>query len=146
MTVYGAHLIRITPWMHWKASSTYTVTRTVDSAALSMGYALCDAASSTGKHIEWDVALVSGTWRLSVIYRKSTAGGIVTPSLNAVDLATQDTYNGSTTLNNVTQWSSIAIAADAVVELKFRTDTKHASASDYDVPGIQAISLLRTGD
>lgn len=145
MAVYGSHLINIIPWMHWKASSTYALSRWNSSQSLSMGYLYADAAGATGKHVEWDVGLVAGTWRLTLIYIKATSGGIITPSLNGVDLATFDDYNSYTTYNNVYQASGIAVASDGVVELKFRSDTKHASSSNYMLYGLQAISLLRTG-
>ena len=143
MTVYGAPLINIMPWTQWKASSTYTMVRYADSAALGTGYQWCQAGTVPSKHIEWDVALIAGTWRLTLIWLRDSASGILTPSLNGVDLATLDLY-GSGTFNMVTQWSSIAVAANSVVELKFRTDSKNGASSNYNfVP--QGISLLRTG-
>lgn len=143
MTAYSPWHIDIAPWAQWKSSSTYTLTRTNHSSYLGMGYLYCDAAGASGKHIEWDVGLGAGTWQLTLIYTKYTNYGILIPSIDGVDLASLDCYNSGASTNLANQWSGITVASSGIKELKFRTDTKNASSSDYDLL-LQWITLMRT--
>ncbi len=144
MTEYGPHHIDIFPWMKWKASSNYSsITRVVDSTSLGMGR-MTAADGSASKHVEWDVALISGTWTFTLIYTKVNSAGILTPSLDGSDLSTLDMYNSTNSLNLVQQWTGISISTGGVKELKFRTDTKNASSSNYNL-FIQLINFTRTG-
>ena len=144
MATYSSPHIDIAPWMDWKSSSTLTPARTNSTNALGMGFQDTDAGGVSGKHIEWDVALTAGTWTLTTIYLKQAHGGIATPSLDGVDLATFDSYSASLVWNSVAQVTNISVATDGIKELKYRTDTKNASSSDYDL-GIIWITLTRTG-
>jgi len=108
-----------------------------------MGVLDLDANSVTGRYVTYDVALDAGTWTLTVIYQKNTDCGVVTPSLGGSDLSTVDMYAASAD-DQVSQWTGITVATAGVYELKFRTDSKNASASDYDLM-LQLITLTRTG-
>ena len=144
MTTYAPRHVDIWPWTKWKNSTFTTTVRTYDTASLGMGYLQCTSAGS-GCYISWDVALDSGTWSLSWIRGGGTAGGIVTASLDAVDLSpTVDHYSGSSLKNQVSQWTGITVASAGVFELKFRTDSKHASSTGYNC-AFHLLTLTRTG-
>lgn len=143
MAQYGHWHIDIIPWMRWKSSTTMSPTRTNDSTALGMAYANA-AAGVAGAHIEWDAALTDGTWTLTVIYAKGPASGIITASIDGVDLApTFDAYAAAGTFNQVVQWTGIVVSTAGNKEVKFRADTKNASSSNYGFAP-QLINFTRT--
>lgn len=144
MATYAPYHVDIALWMDWKSSSTYTITRINNSTHLGMGRLNCDAASATGKHIEWDVALAAGTWTLTLIYCLDNNAGVLTPSIDGTDLSTIGMYSASFTPNTVAQWTGITIGSAGIKEIKMRTDSKHASSGDYDIYP-QWITLTRTG-
>lgn len=141
MAQYGYWHIDIFPWMNWKSSSTAGSTRTNTSSALGMGYLV--TATSINQHIEWDVPLTTGTWTLTLIWRSGTGNAIITPSIDGVDLATFDGYEAAPVQNKVTQWTGISIITDGIKEIRFRGDSKNASASGYAIQP-QLINFTRT--
>lgn len=143
MTTFAPRHCDIWPWMNWKASTFNATTRTNGSGYLGMGVLDLDANSTTGCYISYEVALDAGTWTLTLIYQKNVDCGIVTPSLGGSDLSTVDTYAASAD-DQVAQWTGITVATAGVYTLKFRTDSKHASSSDYDLM-LQLVTLTRTG-
>lgn len=143
MTTYAPRHCDIWPWTDWYSSTFTSATRTNGSGYLGMGALDLNANSTTGCYISYNVALDAGTWTLTVIYQKNTDCGIVTPSLGGTDLSTLDTYASSAD-DQVGQWTGITVGAAGVYELKFRTDSKNASASDYDLM-LQLVTLTRTG-
>ena len=143
MATYAPRHVDIWPWTKWKAHTFNAATRTNGSGYLGMAVLDLDANSATGCYVTYDVALDAGTWTLTVIYQKNTDCGVVTPSLGGSDLSTVDTYAASAD-DQVAQWTGITVATAGVYELKFRTDSKHGSSSDYDLM-LQLVTLTRTG-
>lgn len=142
MTTFAPRHVDLWPWSAWKSSTFDSTVRTADTAALGLGYLQCNATTS-GKALIYDVALDAGTWSLNLIRGRGTASGIITPSIGGVDLSTVDAY-GAAARNIVNTITGITIAAPGVYEMKFRTDTKNASATAYNC-AFFLITLTRTG-
>lgn len=143
MAFIGPAHIDIIPWNNYKAVSGFTPARTQSSAALTGG-ALTGSSSTAGNYVTWDVPLMAGTWTVTLLYSKSTAAGVITASLDGVDLSgTVDGYNGSTTYSNVNQWTGVSVATGGVKEFKLRCDTKNGSSSSY-YPRPQLITFTNT--
>lgn len=133
-------------WGAWDATSGATLTRTQNSAYLSGGVGENSAANADdGDTISWYVACDSGTYSLMVIDNPSTNRGIFTITLGPVTVAAaHDMYNNPFVANRVTTYTGIIVATPGVKELKFTTNGKNASSTDYAI-SIQLISLVRTG-
>lgn len=130
MATIGPAHIDIVGWGNVKAASG-AMTRTQSSAALTGGYSYA-AGGAVNNYMTWDVPLIAGTWTVTFIYHAYSDRGIVTASIDGVDLSpTVDQYNVATTPNNVAQWTGVSVATPGVKEFKLRAASKNASASAY---------------
>jgi hypothetical protein len=86
----------------------------------------------------------AGTWTLKLLYTASNGGGIFTVSVDGSSIGTIDSYNGSTTYNNVGTIAGWTVATAGVYALNLKMATKHASSSSY-FGFVQAIAAYRTG-
>lgn len=92
--------------------------------------------------VSFKVGLVAGTYSLIVIYAKSTDTAIIQVNLNGVQIASIDSYNGSTTRENVSRTNSISVS-NGLVNLQIKANGKNASSSSYKVL-IQGIAIVKT--
>lgn len=128
-------------------TSSGTLVRTpLTSASFSMGYG--DIGSQYDWR-EWNVPVEAGTYALHIVHRKTPASGIVTVSIDGVDLGTPgsggvDWYGTSATANNRVIWSGITVGATGVIAVRLRVDSKNGSSSSYAAE-VQAWELVRTG-
>jgi len=95
--------------------------------------------------MKFTAMLEEGTYDLTVLYRKSTAGGIQHWIIDgAEDAQTIDTYATSGTLNNETT-ISVAIVGSGQHEIKCKMSSKNASSSNYE-NAVSMFKMVRTGD
>ncbi len=112
-------------------------------ASSSQMYAVVAFGSGVGHYYQWSTRLTGGTWAMHLLFGRTTTGGIITPSVAGVDLATIDTYNSSTTPNIPATYSGLVVASSAVVPIRFRVDAKNPSSSAYE-SRINGLWLERT--
>lgn len=143
MATIGPAHIDIVGWGNWKTTSGVTTPgRTQASTALTGGK-FSAASWAVNNYITWDVPLVAGTWTVTLIHGKTTDAGILTASLDGVDLTgTSDAY-AATAYNTVQQWTGVSVTTGGVKEFKVRADTKNASSSSYALP-VQSITFTNT--
>lgn len=72
----------------------------------------------------------NGTYTITLWYTKSTAGGIVTPSIDASALSTIDTFNGSTLNNQATSYTNQALSGGSHT-FDFKVASKNASSTNF---------------
>jgi len=129
-TVGPAH-IDIVPWGNVKATSG-GMTRGQSSVYLTGGIAA--SAATVDNYMAWDVPLVAGTWTVTIGYYKDTNKGVITASLDGVDLSpTVDGYAAASSFNTVAQWTGVSVASGGVKEFRLRSASKNASSSAYGV-------------
>lgn len=116
-------------------------TNTVNTSAIRNGFRVSSGAQNDAT--AYDVTLAAGTWSIEVLHVKGTDTGTYSVQLGGVEKGTIDGYNGSTTYNNRTTISSIAVASTGKVRLSLVMATKNASSSSY-YGRIQHIQLRRT--
>lgn len=145
MATVAPYHIDINPWLGWN-SMTFggSNVRPNRTTSLGMAYMGFRANSVTGCYVTWDVPMAAGTWTITYIGLKDNNAGIITPSLDGVDLSTLDMYSGSNVENFVNQWTGISVATTGIKTLKLRTDSKNASSGNYNIDTIW-ITLTRTG-
>lgn len=93
---------------------------------------------------EWNVPMEAGTWTLTVVYMKTPAGGVVTPSIDGTDLTTFDTKLASGVPDYIYQASGITVTSTGVKALRFRCDSTFATESPYYQARLQGWELVRT--
>ena len=99
---------------------------------------------ANGNYFGYKVALAAGTWRLDVIYRKSTDGGIWQPKLDGTNVGSGvDSYAAATAYNNLHAVTGISVTAAGMKELRLELTGKHASSTAY-LMVLQSITLART--
>jgi len=86
-----------------------------------------------GDALDFQVYLAAGTYSLSVLYRKTTAAGIVEfyNTTDANSIGTIDAYAAAATNNNLTTLTSYAVATSGLKTIRMRSTTKNASSSNY---------------
>ena len=130
MATIGPAHIDIVGWGNAKAASPNPMTRLQSASMLTGGYTY--GASTVNNYMTWDVPLVAGTWTVTVIYATENNRGVITGSIDGVDLSpTVDAYSAGATSNVVTQWTGVSVASSGVKEFKLRAASKNASSSAY---------------
>lgn len=104
---------------------------------------LYNSTTAQNDEINWKLWLTAGTWTMWVTYDKQTNCGINAVTLGGTSIATIDGYNGSTTHQNISKTTGIAVASTGVYTLRFLISTKNASSSNYTWL-INAIDFTRT--
>lgn len=131
MATIGPAHIDIVPWGNVKATSG-GMTRGQSSVYLTGGIAA--SAATVDNYMAWDVPLVAGTWTVTIGYYKDTNKGVITASLDGVDLSpTVDGYAAASSFNTVAQWTGVSVASGGVKEFRLRSASKNASSSAYGV-------------
>lgn len=143
MTTFAPRHVDIWPWTR-TFSEVGTWTRTLSSSQLGMGQYDNATSHAINDEVVYNVALDAGTWTLTVIGQTRSTGGISTVYLDATSLGTLDLYSASTTNNVVKQITGFTVSAPGVYALKFKVESKNASASEYRFIA-QLITLTRTG-
>lgn len=102
-----------------------------------------NANADQNAYIEWSVLLAAGTWTIRFLYESSTAGGIVTATLDGASVGTVDTYAASSANNVVASITGITVASSGHKLARFAVLSKNgSSASYYFLP--QSIQFQRT--
>lgn len=106
-------------------------------------------SDAINEYTEYKVWLTQGTYTMSMVSVNGTSGGIATLTIDGgSSLGTVDTYNGSTTYNNVGTITSINVATTGIHTIRLTAATKNASSGGYnlDVAWIQFRKTSTTGE
>lgn len=128
MAVIGPWHIDVAPWMR-AYSSVGSWTRTANSSNFTGAVYLSDG--TLDNEIVYNVPLLAGTWTVSVIGITNSDYGISTVYFDGSSVGTMDWYSAGSTNNVVKSITSISQGSDAIVAVKFKMATKHASSSSY---------------
>lgn len=115
------------------------------SQLISSSYPFAQVCTATvqNNYVEWERVLGAGTWSMRVQHATTSGGGIITPSIDGVDLSTIDTYSAGSVFTAQTTITGIVIATTGAKLIRFRVNTKNASSSAYD-QRIAAVTFTRT--
>ena len=101
------------------------------------------SSSSIDQYAEWQLPMTAGTWRLDGFVLQTTDSGIITASVDGVDLAgTVDLYASSTGLRLIA-WTGIVVSTTGTHNLRLRSNSKNASSSGYRLY-VRDFTLSRT--
>lgn len=127
--IYGPEEIYIYPFLGDIVNVNWS-TIAIDAAQLFRAYRGSSGAQNA--EIEFDFALIAGTWTLEIIGMTSSAAGIITVYLDGVSKGTIDQYQaGAITYNSKKTVTGIVVAATGKKRLKLKMETKHASSTGY---------------
>lgn len=112
------------------------------SSSKEFGGAYENSSAASGNYVEWaNVPLFAANAKVNFLYTKSSNGGIVKVFWNGSELGTLDTYNASTTYNNVATVDLGTVTAGRGT-LRLISDTKNASSSAYKI-SVQQIEVVQ---
>lgn len=103
----------------------------INSSSVNNGYRSSALAGNATSWLEWDVPLGAGDWSLRVIYTSSHDAGIMTFSVDGVDIGSVDTYEPSIVNNRQATLSGIHIHGSGSHVLKVRLDQKNPASSNF---------------
>jgi len=101
-----------------------------------------NTTTDDGDNISYKVYLATGTYTLYFLYGTGSDGGIIDFYIDAVEVASVDTYSGSGSSNNVLTQVSIVVT-DGLKTLKLDVDGKNGSSSGYKA-AFSSLILYRT--
>lgn len=144
MATFAPRHVDIWPWTAVYGSS-HAITRVNASTVLGMGTAGLQASDADdGEYVEWQVALDSGTWTVTVIHYTAANEGIIDFKLDGTTIGSKDCYTLVTTANVVTQFTGVTVATPGVYAFRAQINGKNASSTDYAF-FFNLITLTRTG-
>ncbi len=103
-----------------------------------------NATAADGDYMEWDVGMAAGTWTLKFLMLQWNSAGILTASIDGVDVGTTDLYASAATWNYEVTMSGIVVATTGKKALRVRVNGKNASSAAYNMHFQNEIGLLRT--
>lgn len=117
------------PFAAVKAATTWSVRNQV-SNELAMG----EWQASGSQNSAWsiDTWLDSVTWKVAMVLQKDATYGIHTIQFNGTTQGTIDGYNASTSSDNYTEITGLAVSTPAVTTVQTLIATKNASSSNYN--------------
>ena len=96
-----------------------------------------------GDYMDFKIYLAKGTYTLVLLVPTATNSAIIDFDIDAVEVASFDTYSATVTLNVIFKKISISISTDGLKTLRMRVDGANASSTGlYARP--QYIGLYRT--
>jgi hypothetical protein len=81
--------------------------------------------------VSWGISLGQGTWDVQLLYEKAPDAGIMSVSIDGVDIGTVDAYNSSVQVNQEQVLAGASIATAGLHTVAIRLDAKNASSSNY---------------
>ena len=121
------------------ASGTYTIPAVDSNKRLNNKFG---TPNTNGAYFYTTLNLEDGEYELQIVYEKSTAGGTLDLLIDGNTIRSQlDTYNGSTTHNNVDKTYAIKISGGRHT-VKILNNGKNGSSSGYAI-NLQWISLIK---
>ena len=110
------------------------------------GGAYENSSKASGDYVEFaNLPLFAANAKIKFLYSKLSDGGIIKIYWNGDQLGTLDTYNGSTTHNNIATVDLGTVTAGRGT-LRLISDTKNASSSGYKISVQQVEVVQLTGD
>ena len=83
--------------------------------------------------LDFQVYLAAGTYSLSVLYRKTSAAGIIEfySTTDSNSIGTIDAYAATATNNNLSTLTSYTVSTSGLKTIRMRSTTKNASSTNY---------------
>ena len=103
----------------------------INSSSMNNGYRSSATAGNSTSWLEWDVPLAAGDWSLRAIYTSSHDAGIMTFSVDAVDIGSVDTYDPAIVHNREVTVGVVHVHASGSHVLKVRLDQKNPASSNF---------------
>jgi len=103
----------------------------INSSSMNNGYRSSASGGDSTSWLEWDVPLAVGDWSLRVVYTSSHDAGIMTFSLDGIDVGSVDGYDASIVHNRQATIGNIHVHAAGSHVLKVRLDAKNPASSNY---------------
>jgi len=103
----------------------------INSGSMNNGYRSSAAGGDSTSWLEWDVPLGVGDWSLRVVYTSSHDAGIMTFSLDGIDVGSVDGYDASIVHNRQATIGNIHVHGAGSHVLKVRLDAKNPASSNY---------------
>ena len=104
----------------------------VNGQSLNNGYRSSHTTGDATSYVEWRLPLEAGTWAMEVTHVKADDAGIMTFSLDGVDIAgSVDAYGPAVEQNVRATIAGITVASSGMHTLRVRTDAKNIASSNY---------------
>jgi hypothetical protein len=103
----------------------------VNGQSLNNGYRSSHTNGDDTSYVEWRLPLEAGNWAIEVTYVKAEDAGVMTFSLDGVDIGSVDAYAAAIEQNARAPITGITVGSSGIHTLRVRTDAKNIASSNY---------------